>query len=368
MTEATVPALVLEDLVHRYGAMVALDHISLTVADGEFVTILGPSGSGKTTLLRVIGGFENVSSAASLQIAGADVLGLPANHRPVATVFQQYALFPHMRVGENVEYGLKLRRIAPDERRRRAKEALDLVRLSGKYDRRIHELSGGERQRVAFARAFVIEPRILLLDEPMGALDEKLRREMQIEVRSLQRTLGTTFVQVTHSQEEALTMSDRIVVMNRGRIEQIGAPRAIFEAPATRFVADFMGLRNIFEGPVTRVEGNEVEIQHGTSRLRGRWTGADRPTVGSSAFFAVHPRNVQISGGVQPSSSSSVIRGKLRSAAYKGADMEVEFDTPLGPMTSATPMTTASDEIDATWSPDLAVVGPLSATSTREAA
>lgn len=366
-TPNATPVLEVAELVHRYGPVIALHEISLTVSNGEFVTILGPSGSGKTTLLRVIGGFENVSSAAVLKIAGLDVTNLPANHRPVATVFQHYALFPHMTVGENVEYGLKLRKVSLAERQKRAHKALDLVRLPDKYSRNINQLSGGERQRVAFARAFVVEPKILLLDEPMGALDEKLRREMQIEVRSLQRTLGTTFIQVTHSQEEALTMSDRIVVMNRGRIEQIGSPHNIFESPATQFVAEFMGLRNILTGTISRIDGDLVEIDHRSHPLVGRWTGTCAPVVGAPAFFAVHPRNLVLKRQETSDESGEGVPAYVRSLVYKGADVEIEVDTPIGVLIGATARRgEEGDQVRATWQSRRAIVAPLVASSRLE--
>ena len=327
------PALEAADIVHRYGGVTALDHVSLTVEEGEFLTILGPSGSGKTTLLRVVGGFETPTGAKRLNIAGVDVRGLPANHREVATVFQHYALFPHMSVGQNVEYGLKVRGVMSASRRRQADEALKLVRLSDKYDRRIHQLSGGEKQRVAFARALVTEPRILLLDEPMGALDEKLRREMQVEVRALQRQVKATFIQVTHSQEEALTMSDRIAVMNRGRIEQLGTPADIFDRPATRFVAAFMGMTNIIDGIVTAIDGGTVQLNAAGQFLRGLWTGPHAPGVGQPAFAAIHPQRI----AVDPPADGQLTRleGTARSTSYKGAHSDVTVATEIGAFTAS---------------------------------
>lgn len=329
------PALEAIDLVHRYGAVLALDHVSLTVPVGEFLTILGPSGSGKTTLLRMIGGFETPTSAAALAIGGVDVRGLPPNHRPVATVFQHYALFPHMSVGENVEYGLKVRNVPPVTRRQRAEAALALVRLVGKADRRITQLSGGERQRVAFARALVTEPNILLLDEPMGALDEKLRREMQVEVRALQKQVGSTFIQVTHSQDEALTMSDRIAVMNRGRIEQLGTPAEIFDSPATAFVAAFMGLSNLIDGRIVGRGEGLVEIACGEQMLRGRWTGTTPPDVGDSAFFAVHPQKLRPAGPLHTDAPANRFSGTVRARLYRGAQTELTVETELGPLAAS---------------------------------
>jgi ABC-type Fe3+/spermidine/putrescine transport system ATPase subunit len=325
------------DIAHRYGSVMALDHVSLSVAAGEFLTILGPSGSGKTTLLRVVGGFETPAQAGRLSIAGIDVRGLPPNHRDVATVFQHYALFPHMSVGRNVEYGLKVRGVAPADRRRRAEQALGLVRLSDKFDRRVHQLSGGERQRVAFARALVTEPRILLLDEPMGALDEKLRREMQVEIRGLQRRLGTTFIQVTHSQEEALTMSDRIAVMNRGRIEQLGRPAEIFDRPATRFVAAFMGMRNLVDGVVGAIDGPFIRLDLPGHRLFGCWTGARAPSVGQPAFAAVHPERVAVAPPDVLGTVWNRFDGRTPRLSYRGACTDLTVDTEIGPLTASVP-------------------------------
>jgi ABC-type Fe3+/spermidine/putrescine transport system ATPase subunit len=357
-----MPALEALDIVHHYGTATALDHVSLTVEEGEFLTILGPSGSGKTTLLRVIGGFEMPSSAASLRIAGTDVGGLPPNHREVATVFQHYALFPHMSVGENVEYGLKVRGIAPSIRRQRAEEVLRLMRLADKYPRRIQQLSGGERQRVAFARALVTEPRILLLDEPMGALDEKLRHEMQVEIRAWQRQLRTTFIQVTHSQEEALTMSDRIAVMNRGRIEQLGTPQQIFDRPLTRFVAAFMGMTNILTGQIGSVAGPVVSVETAGHIIWGSWTGTAAPVPGEPAFVAVHPLKIQIA-----ESAGTVNRfpATLRLSTFKGAQSELVFDTDLGRITAVVAAAAVPDSasVALSWRAEDCAAGPLEGTA-----
>jgi putative spermidine/putrescine transport system ATP-binding protein len=234
------------DVVKRYGEVLAVDGVSLEVESGEFVTLLGPSGCGKTTLLRLVAGFERPDEG-RVFVGEDDVTDVAPHRRDVHTVFQQYALFPHLTVAGNVAFGLERKRLARDEIRRRVGDALDLVRLSGLGDRRPAELSGGQQQRVAIARAVVLEPRALLLDEPLGALDRKLREEMQTELKRIQRRLGIGFVFVTHDQDEALAMSDRVVVMNAGRIEQVGAPRDVYERPATRFVAGFVGVTNVVE-------------------------------------------------------------------------------------------------------------------------
>jgi putative spermidine/putrescine transport system ATP-binding protein len=241
-----VPAVRLRGVRRSYGQLEAVAGVDLEVAEGEFFTMLGPSGSGKTTLLRLIAGFER-PDAGTVELGGADVTREPPYARTVNTVFQDYALFPHMSVAENVEYGLRVRRIAKAERRRRADAALDMVRLTGLGGRKPIQLSGGQRQRVALARAIVNEPEVLLLDEPLGALDLKLRQEMQLELKRIQREVGISFIYVTHDQEEALTMSDRLAVFNQGRIEQLGTPVEVYEHPASDFVAGFIGVSNLLE-------------------------------------------------------------------------------------------------------------------------
>jgi putative spermidine/putrescine transport system ATP-binding protein len=245
--EATdTPDVRLAGLRKSYGDVAAVDGVDAEVAPGEFFTLLGPSGSGKTTTLRLIAGFE-VPDAGTVEIAGHDVSSLPPYDRQVNTVFQDYALFPHMTVAENVEYGLRVRRVAKAERTSRRAEALEMVRLTGYEDRKPSELSGGQRQRVALARAIVNRPRVLLLDEPLGALDLKLREQMQVELKQIQGEVGITFIYVTHDQDEALTMSDRVAVFNRGRIEQVGTPAEIYERPANSFVSGFVGVSNVIE-------------------------------------------------------------------------------------------------------------------------
>ena len=239
-------ALRLEGVSKRYGRVLAVDDVSLAVAEGEFFTLLGPSGSGKTTLLRLIAGFER-PDAGRIDLGGKDVTMVPPYARATNTVFQDYALFPHMTVAANVEYGLKVRHLPREERRRRVAEGLTLVRLTGLGYRRPNQLSGGQRQRVALARAIVNQPEVLLLDEPLGALDLKLRVEMQVELKRIQRELGITFIYVTHDQDEALTMSDRVAVLNGGRIEQLGSPVDLYEHPGNEFVAGFIGVSNVIE-------------------------------------------------------------------------------------------------------------------------
>jgi putative spermidine/putrescine transport system ATP-binding protein len=248
MNPSHSPAAVRFSRVRRhFGDVRAVDDVDLEIYDGEFFSMLGPSGSGKTTCLRLIAGFEQPTSG-SIQLYGKEVSGVPPFLRDVNTVFQDYALFPHMTVGENVAYGLMVKGVGRKEREKQVKEMLELVQLSGFEKRKPSQLSGGQRQRVALARALINHPRVLLLDEPLGALDLKLRQQMQLELKAIQHRVGITFIFVTHDQEEALTMSDRIAVFNHGKIEQVGTPAEIYEQPATEFVAGFVGVSNIFDG------------------------------------------------------------------------------------------------------------------------
>ena len=270
----------------RYGDVTAVDGVDLEIRRGEFFTMLGPSGSGKTTTLRVIAGFEQPDEG-TVELRGRDVSRLPPYARDVNTVFQDYALFPHMTVQENVEYGLRVKKVPREERRRRAAEALELVRLGGYGGRKPAQLSGGQRQRVALARALVNSPQALLLDEPLGALDLKLRQELQVELKRIQQELGITFVYVTHDQEEALTMSDRLAVFNDGRIEQIGTPAEVYEHPASEFIAGFVGVSNVLERPDSGGEfaasrsGRRRSACSATARTRSRvsaWRPASSAT------------------------------------------------------------------------------------------
>jgi putative spermidine/putrescine transport system ATP-binding protein len=277
----------LTGLRKRYGDVAAVDGIDLEIRRGEFFTLLGPSGSGKTTTLRVIAGFERPDDG-TVELGGVDVSGRPPFDRDVNTVFQDYALFPHMNVRENVEYGLRVKRVGRAERRRRAEEALGVVQLAGYEQRRIGQLSGGQRQRVALARALVNNPRVLLLDEPLGALDLKLRQQLQIELKQLQQELGITFVYVTHDQEEALTMSDRLAVFNAGRIEQVGVPADVYEHPASEFIAGFVGVSNVLE------------------------RGGRR--------FTVRPEKIRLlDEGEDPGPRAGVEEGRIRDVVYVGA-------------------------------------------------
>ena len=267
----------LRGLRKQFGPVVAVDGIDLDIADGEFFAVLGPSGSGKTTVLRMIAGFE-LPTSGLIELGGVDASRTPPFRRDVNTVFQDYALFPHMTIAENIAYGLRVRKVGKGERARRVAEALDMVRLPDVGARRPGELSGGQRQRVALARALVNRPRVLLLDEPLGALDLKLREQMQVELKAIQRDVGITFVFVTHDQDEALTLCDRLAVMRDGRLEQVGAAADVYERPATRFVAEFVGTSNVLDGALAqRVLGSAepVSVRPEKITLRSRGASGD---------------------------------------------------------------------------------------------
>ncbi len=261
LSEATDPVIEFRHVTKSYGEVVAVDDISLEVGSGEFLSFLGPSGCGKTTSLRMIAGFE-LPSSGDIFLEGQSVNDLPAYRRPVNMVFQHYALFPHLNVADNVAYGLRQRAPRPSRPgiERAVDEMLELVQLGGYQGRRIWEMSGGQQQRVALARALVNKPKVLLLDEPLAALDRKLRRDMQIELQTLQRNVGITFILVTHDQEEALSMSDRVCIMREGRIVQVGAPRELYDRPVNRYVADFVGKSNFFDGRVAKVQAGRIDV------------------------------------------------------------------------------------------------------------
>ncbi|HET7291799.1 MAG TPA: ABC transporter ATP-binding protein [Vicinamibacteria bacterium] len=282
----------IEAVSKAFGGVPAVREVTLSVDPGEFVTLLGPSGCGKTTLLRLLAGFEE-PDAGRLLISGQDMAGMPSYERPVNTVFQHYALFPHLSVAGNVAFGLRRGACPPTEIPGRVAKALEMVRLTGLGERRIDQLSGGQKQRVALARAMVLEPDVLLLDEPMAALDLKLRKEMQVEVKNLQERLKTTFVFVTHDQDEALVMSDRIAVMNEGRIEQVATPEELYERPRTRFVADFLAVKNLLEAEVVEVAGGLASLRtKGGLVVRATDDGGFSP--GASALVGIRPERIAI--------------------------------------------------------------------------
>lgn len=299
-----------------FGALTVLDNISFAIEEGEFFSLLGPSGCGKTTLLRLIGGFEPATSG-RLMIDGQSVEGLPPEMRPTNTVFQSYALFPHLTVAENIAYGLRSLKLARAEQNRIVAESLDMIRLSQFGGRKPHELSGGQRQRVALARALARRPKVLLLDEPLSALDKQLREEMQMELRRIQRQVGITFVFVTHDQEEALALSDRMAVMSRGRVLQIDAPARIYEAPANREVAAFIGSMNFFDGVVETVEGGFANVRcAGKGLLKASLANAaGKALPGAAVTVAVRPEKLSIGGDA---AEGNRIEGSLASTAYYG--------------------------------------------------
>jgi len=286
------PAIEIESISRRFGDFTALDRISLSIRKGEFFALLGPSGCGKTTLLRIIGGLD-LADEGVVRIGGADARTIPAHKRPVNTVFQSYALFPHMTVRDNVAFGLRMKRVPEPRVKDRVAGALDLVQIASFADRKPAQLSGGQKQRVALARALVNEPQVLLLDEPLGALDLKLRKELQVELLSLQRRLGITFVFVTHDQEEALVMSDRIAVMRAGRIEQMGEVHSLYERPRNRFVGQFLGSVNLLEGKVERRAPNEFLAATALGPLRAELRPGD-PEPGGAVTLAIRPEKVRI--------------------------------------------------------------------------
>ena len=347
-------------VVKRFGAVTAVDGVDLAVRSGEFLSLLGPSGCGKTTALRLLAGFEQPDEG-SIRIGGVDAIGLPPYRRSVNTVFQHYALFPHMSVLENVAYGLKQRNVAGAERKRLAEEALELVQLRGFAARRPRELSGGQQQRVALARALVLRPRVLLLDEPLGALDLKLRREMQIELKRMQTQLDLTFVYVTHDQEEAMSMSDRIAVMSGGRIEQLDRPLVIYDRPASAFVAGFIGDMNFLEGEVVEA-GDGWAAAVGPLMVRGLG-GARR---GARVRIGVRPENVVIEAGSAPATSSNCAVGTLIAAMILGDQVQLIAELPGGGQIVAREQRAAAgamveqlspgDAVVVRWSPEAAML------------
>ncbi len=297
------------------GHVVAVDDVSLAIREREFFSLLGPSGCGKTTTLRLIAGFE-APDAGRLLIRERDVTRVPPERRGTGMVFQNYALFPHRTVFENVAFGLRMRRVPREEIARRAEAALRLVELEGLGARRPAQLSGGQQQRVALARAIVIEPAVLLCDEPLGALDKKLRQSMQFELKQLQRKIGVTLVYVTHDQEEALTMSDRIAVMNRGRVIQVGTPLDIYNRPATRFVSDFIGDSNLIEATAERVAGGRVELRTADG-VAFRVATADGVAAGQRVTLAVRPEQVRFVADGEPA-PDNVLSGTVDSVNFQG--------------------------------------------------
>jgi spermidine/putrescine transport system ATP-binding protein len=310
------PCVVLQSVTKRFGDVTAVDGIDLEIAEGEFFTMLGPSGCGKTTTLRMIAGFEE-ATAGRLAIDDVDMLGIPPHKRPTNTVFQSYALFPHLSVRENVAFGLRRKGVDKEEIGRRVREELERVGLASQANRRPAQLSGGMQQRVALARALVNLPRVLLLDEPLGALDLKLRKGLQVELKKIQREVGITFVYVTHDQEEALTMSDRIAVMNNGHIEQIADPEEVYDRPSTTFVAGFIGVSNLMPGTVRRGgENGEVELDSGVKVT----TAVDGFSPGERCHAVVRPEKLYLGGGGR---DEPTVEGLVESSLYLGTSTQL---------------------------------------------
>ncbi|MBR0660622.1 ABC transporter ATP-binding protein [Roseomonas oryzicola] len=317
----------LHSVSKHYGAVAAVDDVSLDVAQGEFVTILGPSGSGKTTILTMIAGL-NHPSGGSIHIGGRDVTALPASQRNIGLVFQSYALFPHMNVFDNVAFPLSVRKFGARETRERVEEALARVRLEGFERRKPSQLSGGQQQRVALARAIVFKPDILLLDEPLGALDRKLREEVQVELRRLQRSLGITTILVTHDQEEALSLSDRIMVLDHGRVQQIAAPQEAYLRPSNRFVADFLGTANFLEG---RIGSGSRSILLGSGQAIP--CGPSALPEGARVTAILRPERLALA----PHGPDGMLAATVSEAVYLGQSVRYHVETPSGPMVAVAP-------------------------------
>ena len=359
---ASLPAIELSAVVKEFRArgevVVAVAGIDLEIAEGEFFSLLGPSGCGKTTTMRMVAGFEEPTEGA-IRLHGRDVTGVPPNKRDVNMVFQSYALFPHMNVFENVAFGLRRKSVAKPEITRRVGEMLEIVDLAGRGERRPRELSGGQQQREALARALVNNPRALLLDEPLGALDLKLRQAMQVELKRIQREVGITFVYVTHDQGEALTMSDRIAVMDDGKVEQLGSPREIYEHPRTRFVAGFIGTSNLLTGTITRMDGDRAVIELGPGE-RIIVPVPDRVvSEGTRLELTVRPEKIDLATA-QPAGEGCALRGTVTEVVYLGTSTNFSVSTTAGSdmvvfqqnSASAADVAARGDSVWLSWQPE----------------
>ncbi|MEO1198676.1 MAG: ABC transporter ATP-binding protein [Pseudomonadota bacterium] len=355
----------LRNVSKSFGQVCAVDNVSIDVREGEFFSLLGASGCGKTTLLRMLAGFESTSSG-EIYIDGQLSTDVPPHHRPVNMVFQNYAIFPHLNVRANIAYGLRKHKLSRTKKHEMVDELLDLIKLPGYGDRRAYELSGGQRQRIALARALILKPKVLLLDEPLGALDKQLREQMQLELRALQRQVGITFVFVTHDQEEALTLSDRMAVMSGGRVLQVDTPEGLYEAPRTRTVASFIGSMNFFRGTVRRNGAAEAVIDtEGLGQIPVPVEGLDHPD-GAEVQVALRPEKIALSDA-EPD-ARHVVSGTLNAAAYLGerSHYYVTIDGKDEPVAVSTPNLTRADRAGAhldagaplwlSWSPDAIVI------------
>lgn len=349
-----------EGLVRRFGSHLAVDHVSLDVAAGSFFSILGPSGCGKTTLLRLLAGFDR-PDAGEIRIRGERMNDVPPNRRPVNMVFQHLALFPTMSVGENIAYGLKRQKVPAAERRRRVAEVLEQVGLPGLENRNPQELSGGQRQRVALARCLVLRPAILMLDEPLGALDLKLREQMKVELKHLQKSFGTTFVYITHDQSEALVMSDRVAVMKNGRFEQVAPPEELYREPATPFVAGFVGDNNRLTGTLENVCDGLAQVRLEDGRcVHGRLSG-QRPSAGAAVELYIRPESLLLAGDAVPAGFSR-LQTVVNTVLFDGANSRVEVSYGRQnlyarlPQDGTAPLPAEGQSLHLAWDPALARV------------
>lgn len=359
MNEPSAHSLEIDAISKRYGAVDAVRDVSLRVERGSFLTLLGPSGSGKTTLLMMIAGFTRPTSG-RLRLDGRDITDQPPERRNFGMVFQGYALFPHLTVRQNVEFPLRLRRIPSAERSAQARRALEMVQLETLGDRLPRQLSGGQQQRVALARALVFGPDLLLLDEPLSALDKKLRADLQGELRQLHQRLGTTFIYVTHDQEEALSMSDEIVIFNRGSIVQRGGPRALYDAPASHFVAGFLGRTNFITGAPDRIEGDCLHYRVGNLGLRQALTGhalagQKADLAAGKVLIGLRPEKIRLAG--EPPTKDNALPATVTGTTYFGADQHVQLESSAGPMTVRVPgwpatAPVAGDKVWICWTAD----------------
>jgi spermidine/putrescine transport system ATP-binding protein len=350
----------LVDVVKKFGDTLAVDHIDLEVRDGEFFSLLGPSGCGKTTTLRMIGGFEEPTSGL-IELQGQDVTWLPPYQRNVNTVFQSYALFPHLTIFENVAFGLRRRKVKDAEVKARVSEMLKLVELPGYERRKPTQISGGQAQRVALARALINRPAVLLLDEPLGALDLKLRRQMQVELKRIQQEVGITFIYVTHDQEEAMTMSDRIAVMNHGRYEQLGDPASLYERPTTRFVAGFLGISNLLPGTVEGSDDRYATVRLADdTRIRAPRAGLDRQEV---VAVGIRPEKIRLREPSEtPPAGQNELEAVVKDASYLGVSTQYQVEARGGvrltvyeqnvERATRSELWTRGEAVRLTWSPD----------------
>jgi spermidine/putrescine transport system ATP-binding protein/putrescine transport system ATP-binding protein len=355
------------DVSKSFGPVQAVDHASIDIGRGEFFSLLGPSGCGKTTLLRMLAGFE-VPTSGEIIIDGQPMSAVPPHHRPVNMVFQSYAIFPHLDVRANIAYGMRKAKLPRPELDARVDKMLEMIKLPGYGNRRSHELSGGERQRVALARALIKRPKVLLLDEPLGALDKKLREQMQLELRALQRSVGITFVFVTHDQEEALTMSDRIAVMFGGKVRQVDTPEHLYETPRSKDVAAFIGSMNFIDATVDGVDGDALVVDAGpVGRVRAGLPADGAPAAGTSVIVGIRPEKLALADS-QPGEGVNAVRARLIAASYLGERSHyfLQVDGLAEPLSIARQNTQAQilHEADAgselwlTWSPSAGIVLP----------